>query len=383
MGYHRNRSDRLVLAIAMVGLMALWCLGRQGRVEAYDGLAFESERLHPGKADFIYKYKDAGNEYNAIWWSPVFKGGFGILDFDKAEATDYQGGFVRPFQGHPDMGELILGFSHVGSASADSHELQGEYRLPSGLGVGGGFVQQDGGGADVAFGKVTYRNAVDEWSYIAEIQGQEMGHSTSVGGYLAVYDQQFMAVAGHDGEQWRATLGYVAPTSEGLLRPAVEVLYVDNSTGHLDGTRFLFINSTLKFKGGFLSHPARLGRAMGPQGLEFGNPLSFLRPTWNRRLDVWELGGLANARLVRTQSAAGATTSTYEVVAFPFQLDAQADAFDGLFTGISYATSPGVDSPGVLNGFIGKIGFFQLAVEHEYNVDTREHRVTFGIIDKF
>ncbi len=63
-----------------------------------------------------------------------------------------------------------------------------------------------------------------------------------------------------------------------VLRPAVEVLYVDNTIGHFSGTRNLFANVTLKYGGGFLSHPARLGRAMGPQGTEYGNPLGFLTP---------------------------------------------------------------------------------------------------------
>ena len=40
---------------------------------------------------------------------------------------------------------------------------------------------------------------------------------------------------------------------------------------------------------------------MGPQGLEFGNPLGFLFPTWNRRLEVWELGKLGAARFERIE----------------------------------------------------------------------------------
>ena len=56
---------------------------------------------------------------------------------------------------------------------------------------------------------------------------------------------------------------------------------------------------------------------MGPQGVEFGNPFGFLRPTWNHRANTWELGGLANFRAVRTRSASGAIAEKYEL---PFPL---------------------------------------------------------------
>jgi hypothetical protein len=34
---------------------------------------------------------------------------------------------------------------------------------------------------------------------------------SSIGGYLALYNKQLMATWGSDDEQWRGTLGYVAP----------------------------------------------------------------------------------------------------------------------------------------------------------------------------
>ena len=216
---------------------------------------------------------------------PVISGWRGRLLPSDRNSLQYGGAYLRPLVLWPEAGDLILGALIVDSGDRRDYEWQGEYRLPGGLGIGAGVADTALPGTDVVFGKVTYRDTLRSWNYILEMQVQEFGKETSPGGYAALYDDPFMVVGGTDGEQWRVTAGYVAPVSTGLFRPAVELLYVDNSIGELVGPRSWFGDLTLNYDGGCLSHPARLGRAMGPQGVEFGNPLGLLTPTWNRRLE--------------------------------------------------------------------------------------------------
>ncbi len=340
--------------------------------------------LSPGKVDAHFRHVESSEEYNAFWWSPVFKGGVGALTFKDRQHTDYVGGFVRPLAAWPDQGDLILGFHHVGSATAEDYELQGEYRLPVGLGVGGGLVDRSAGGADVRFGKVSYRTSGKGWRYVVEAQGQDVAETLSPGGYAAVFNDQLMLVYGNDAEQWRSAIGYIAPDTSARIRPAADVLYVDNAIGRLDGAQTVLANASLKYEGGFLSHPARLGRAMGPTGLEFGNPLGFLTPTWNRRLDVWELGGLANARLDWTKSSAGAITWRADLQAFPLQFDRATTFLDGYFLGGYYAATGGEESPGVVSGFVlRRIGIFELSAAWDYGLKTSDTRIDAALIARF
>jgi len=326
----------------------------------------------------------ATEEYNSILWSPSFKGGMGLVDPDTASPTNYSGGYFRPLLPKDGKGELIFGYLQVDTASTYSYEFQGEYRFPFGLGFGGGSVSRTDSGADVHFGKLTYRDQWSEWNYILETQFQEIGAEESAGGYMALYDEQFMVTYGNDGEQWRSAIGIVTPDNETLLRPAFEALYVDNSVGAFNGTQFWFVNATLKFKGGFLSHPARLGRAMGPTGLEYGNPLGFLRPTWNRRLDVWELGGLGDFRLVRNKTATDMVTEKYEALVYPFQFDQKNNALDHVYLGGFYSyASNAEEATGVMGGLFGKLGFLNAGVGVDHNFETDETRVSIGVIDKF
>jgi len=345
-----------------------------------EGLFSDSPLFHPGKLDFHFTQADAVIEYNLIAWTPVFKGGAGLLDIHDGENTEYAGGFLRPFAANPELGELILGSHYVDTDLGNDYEFQGEYRLPGGLGAGGGYVRRNAG-PETRFAKVTYRNKWEEWNYILAAQLQEVADETDPGGYVALYNEQAMVAGGIDGEQWRADVGYVWPPSEGLLRPAAEVLYVDNRIGALDGPRFLFVNGTLKFKGGFLSHPARLGRAMGPQGLEYGNPLGFLQPTWNRCLDVWELGSLLNVRFERRDFPDGTVSEKYQGVVFPFQFDDQENCLDWIFIGgFGNRTPAEGQTGGLLGGIVGKLGFLNVNLAVEQDLETGETRAFVGLI---
>ena len=347
------------------------------------GIASDSPLLRPGKLDFLYRYQPDQCQYNFFGWSPVFKGGGGVIDNDALGTTRYAGGFLRPLVLWPDKGDLILGAHGLETPTSSAAEFQGEFRLPMGLGFGGGFVDASKGGYDVAFGKATFRRKWGGWNYILEAQAQEYGRKTSPGGYGAIYNQQIMGVLGTDGEQWRATVGYIAPWTNAFVRPTFEVLYVDNTIGEVPGNKQWFANATLNYQGGFLSHPARLGRAMGPQGLEFGNPLGFLVPMWNRRLETWEMGSLMDLRAEHITRPNGAIQERYEGVLFPFQFANTKTVLDNIFVGASYFKSPTKDTPGVIAGIIGKVGFLKVGVgvEHQFRHD--ETMVVVGLVDAF
>jgi len=341
--------------------------------------------MEPGKLDFHYRHLTATEEsrYNAFLWTPMFRGGGGFFSPDDLPSVSYGGGYLRPLAAWPDLGDLILGGGFVDGGPRQDYEFQAEYRLPMGLGIGGGFFDTENPATDVAFGKLTYRNKIQSWSYILELQIQEFGDETSPGGYAAIYNDEWMFVGGIDGEQWRVTAGYIAPESTGHFRPAAELIYVDNSIGDLDGPRSWFGNLTLGYEGGFLSHPARLGRAMGPQGLEFGNPLGFLLPTWNRRLEVWELGGLAGARAERIEFPNGSVTERYEGLVFPFQPAQTGTFLDGLFIGGAYIRRPTEDTMSCLAGYFGPLKPFKVFAGVEYEFEPSETMAVAGVILPF
>jgi hypothetical protein len=339
--------------------------------------------INPGKIDFQYRHTSLTDEYNFIWWSPVLKGGFGFINSDTNGLTEYQGAFFRPLLPFHRNDDLIVGLQRLNTKTDKSWEFQTEYRFAFGLGVGGGFVRRSNRALDTSFGKISYRRKHASWNYILEAQEQKVASKTSLGGYGAVYDDTLMFTVGTDNEQWRASFGYIAKRKRKQLRPVLEILYVDNNIGRLRGPKSLFINGSLTYYGGFLSHQARLGRAMGPTGLEFGNPLGFLSPTWNRRLDVWELGDMVDYRLERITQPNGSTTGRYEAVAFPFQFYKRKSRLDRIFGGVIYLDNINKQSAGIQGGYFGKLGTIDVTVKSEYIFATHETGVSLGIIRRF
>ncbi len=351
---------------------------------SYDeGVYSESPLLRPGKLDFLYKHRRELDQYNGFVWTPIFKGGAGVLDPSSGESMHYGGGFVRPLAPWPDKGDLIIGAQAVETPLDPIYEMQGEYRFPTGFGLGGGVVETLNPLTDVRFGKLTYRNKWRAWNYILEVQWQNTFDHTDAGGYVALFNEYFMAVAGNDGEQWRVTGAFMAPESWKVVRPVIEAVYVDNSIGQVVGPKVLFANATLKYEGGFLSHPARLGRAMGPQGLEFGNPLGFLNPTFNRRLDVWEMGALADFRADRIESPTGDITERYEGYLYPMQCQPARTFLDGVFVGGAWSKSPTMDTASIIGGIFAQLGFLKFSVGVEHQFEPRDTLVTVGVVDRF
>ncbi|MGZ5071465.1 MAG: hypothetical protein ACXWF8_19225 [Methylobacter sp.] len=325
----------------------------------------QSPYFKGGKIDTFYDRKDNGDfQTNEFLWTPVFKGGHGVIVSENGgQDTNYFGGYARPLLIRPDLGDLFLGAQEVLQGDSKQTEAQGEYRLPNGLGIGGGFVDRKFSNQDVKFAKVSYQNQWQGIRYIMSTQWQNFAGQDYPGGYVGLYNKALMATWGSDGEQWRSSFGYIGPESNSILRPAVEVLYIDNSIGKVSGSKDLMISGSLGFRKGFLSHEARLGRAMGPTGMQFTNPQAHLQPTFNRRLTAWELGELVDFRYINKALPNAGREETFEAVIFPGQLLRDTSLLSSVFVGTG-VTSP---NPGA-NGTSGIIGYLQRFKHVESNV---------------
>lgn len=344
-----------------------------------------SPRLAPGKTDLLAKVTREASEVGFMWWTPFAKLGATTLQRDVGGDVRLLGGYVRPFLGSPGRGELVLGGNLASFQDGTDYEAQAEYRHPTGVSLGAGFFDRRARLPGAAFVKSGWRGRLGaRVDVIAMAQMQRQAGEWSPGAYAALSDARLMLVGGHDGEQWRATLGWVAPETRGAWRPAAEVLYVDNDAGRLRGPRFLFANATFGFRGGFLSHAARLGRAMGPQGLEFGNPLGFVAPSWNRRLETWELGELGGLRVVRTRAPGGRLTQSYEGLVYPAQLAGRrSGAWSALFLGAAYDSVPGARTRRLLAGASARAARFAVSGGLYFSLDGGGVQAALGVVRRF
>jgi len=122
---------------------------------------------------------------------------------------------------------------------------------------------------------------------------------------------------------------------------------------------------------------------MGPQGLEFGNPLGFLLPTWNRRLEVWELGRLAGARVERIELGETTATERYEALVFPFQFAGTNKFFDGFFVGGAYLRNPTRNTTAWLGGYFANFKPLRVFVGVEHEAAPAANSVVVGAIGAF
>jgi hypothetical protein len=359
-------------------LASLWAIQPDAYADNMD-----SPYLKLGKFDTFYDRKDNGDfQVNSFLWSPVFKGGYGIIAPENGgQDTHYFGGYVRPLLTHPELGDAFLGAQEVLVGDSSQTEVQGEYRLPSGLGFGGGFVDREFSDQDIQFAKVSYKNQWQGIRYILSTQWQNFQGKDYPGGYVALYNTELMASWGSDGEQWRSSFGYVMPDHGQLLRPALEVLYIDNTIGKVDGSKDLMISGSLGFRNGFLSHEARLGRAMGPTGMEFTNPVAHLTPTFNRRLNTWELGELVDFRYINKALPNNRREETLEAVVFPGQLLGHDSLLSSLFVG-GGMTSPNPGENGVsgLLGYAARIKHLGSNLRLQHDFDRDDTSLYFGLI---
>lgn len=344
----------------------------------------DSPYLKGGKIDAFYDRKDNGDfQVNSLLWSPGFKGGYGVnVSETGGQDTHYFGGFARPLLTRPELGDFILGAQEILRGDAKQTEVQGEYRLPSGLGFGGGFVDRNLSDQDIKFAKISYRKQWQSINYIVSAQWQRFQERDYPGGYIALYNKQLMATWGNDGEQWRGTLGYVAPDQGAdKLRPALEVFYMDNSIGKINGSKDVWITGSLGFRKGFLGHESRLGRGMGPTGVEFANPIGYLNPNFNRRLTAWEVGDFVNFRFIHRSLPNGGREQTLETAIYPAQFLDTDSLLNALFVGFG-ATSPNPGQDGIsgLFGYHKRIGNIESSFRVQHDFDRDDTTIFFSLI---
>ena len=347
-------------------------------------------RNSPGKADLLFRSVQGGLDSRFMWWTPWIKGGFGYMDREVDTDISFIGSYFRPLVKTPRKGDLILGATVTRWSGSlpyrfpDGHDWEAlaEYRSTAGPFVGGGIVRRRVA-PDIEFVKGGWRGKAHgkKIDLILETQAQRTGGDWTPGTYVAVFDKNAMIVGGIDGRQWRTTIGYIADDKKRMVRPGFEAFYVDNNVGPWTGNRMLMVNATLGYRAGFLSHPVRLGRAMGPQGLEYGNPLGFLTPSFNRLPDTWEIGEVTDVRMILTHVQNGNTTTNYEALLFPFQIAGRKGVLGALFVGAAVDTIPYlVDNKKYAVGLTGRVLHFTLSGALYWNLTNGKPQITVGLI---
>ncbi len=387
--------------------------------------------MQPGKVDITLKANAVSIDYNLIVWTPVVKAGIGYIDLPGKKYAQYGGFFLRPLQPlafkGKDKGELIIGFNYAKYKDTATNakpvlnsfnwDLQAEYRFKFGLCLGGGVVKssffESPTGAlrnNDYFFKASYRGGfAKEWKYNITGLVERFNKKIRGGAYAAIYGPYGSLSGGYDFESYRVSLGLMAKKDRKYFKPAAEVLFIDKTIGfNRMAPRIVWFNGTLKFTNGFLSNESRLGRSMGPTGLEYGNPLSFLTPIndgnpifnpinnpgapiWNRALNTWELGGLLNARLLHFRLPNKSLWGMAEVTFFPFQFMKKRIYFlENVFVGSNYAYyvkvpagQNAIKSFTVETGFTHRVKSLGINLEVEYNINNKNATFNAGIINWF
>jgi len=331
--------------------------------------------------ELFHRYTNAQQQYNLIFWGSRIKGGGGFIQ--NAQGSTYYGGIFA----HPQVnfGEITLASHFVSDGKNSEYELKAEYRLLNGLSFGGGYISDSYAQQKLGFAKISWHRNLEDWNFIVSGQSLQINEKNYMGGYGAVFNANTMMAMGYDGEELRATIGYIAPQQKrSPIRPAAEIFWIDRSLGtEIGGSNFLLAMATLGYKGGILSHPARLGRAMGPWGLEYSNPITFKTPTWNRLLNTWEQGGLANFRLSYSGISPKNYTWRTEVSSFPFQFFDVSRYLKGCFVGAYHLAVPTQQSVGSSAGWSHVFKYFGLMSAAEYDFQSQQYTLFFALSHHF
>lgn len=369
-----------------------------------------AKNFGPAKVDFITTFKEKYTNANAFFWSKSLKAGFGtVYKGDTSGVAHYGGAWFRPLSFTKYKGDLIIGANYsMPTPAAAFWDVQVEHRHAFGLTYGGGAYQLGITKKSINYwGKIGFRKTIKKWSFIVSVQVTPLTNGSKntlehigPGGYAALYHPVFMIVGGYTynhpngttvAPQFRTALGLMSPKVGAKYRPVFEALYIDNNVNDFKGARYLWVNATLGFDGGFLSHDARLGRAMGPTGLEYGNPLGFLaNPStvinWNRKLNTWEMGRMVNFRMENFVLPTKDYNGYAQFVVNPFQFDDKVNLLDPFFLGAEYlynykdAAKTLTSQGGFLLGYFYNVKAFSATAGVEYVVKTKQPVITIGMI---
>jgi hypothetical protein len=345
----------------------------------------ESPYFNSGKPDAFYdrKNNDDFRDSNIIW-SPLINDGHGFrISENGGQDLNYNGTFVRPILVKSTRDDLNVGAQAITQNGIKQTEMQGNIaRLPAWdldpvLWIGKLATKKMPG-----LPKFRIANEWQGIQYILAAQWQRYQKQDYPGGYLAIYDKKLMVSWGSDSKQWRSAFGYVASDQgDEHLRPAVEVFYVDNSIGKINGSKDLMVSGSLGFRKGFLGHESSLGQAMGPTGGEFTNPLSYWNPNFNRRLKAWEIGEFVDFRFLRKTLGNGRREETLETAVYPGQLLGTKSLFDALFVGFGVTSPhPGKDEMSALFGYNQRLGNFGSSARVQHDFDRNDTSLIVSLI---
>jgi len=325
-------------------------------------------------ADYWFRHTPTAQQHNFIWWSPFLKGGGGVISRPDGTSTQYVGAFFRP---RLKRGEVITAGHYVNTGSKTLYELKGEYRFRNHIGVGGGIANF--GEAKTNFLKVNYLNQIKGWNYIIGAMWHRVQGNWFPASYGVLYNASTLLGLGYDSEELRATIGYISPETRRRIRPAFELFWLDRTPGVLANNKFILFMGTLGYRGGILSQSARIGRAMGAGGLEYSNPIIYISPSWNRLLNIWEQGGIADIRTVYFEGSEGNFSAKTEGIVWLFQLDRKANLLDGVFLGGYHLATHLNHSVGVMVGMKKRIKNFGFMAQSEYDFQTQKLIVNAGV----
>ncbi len=361
-----------------------------------------AKNFGPAKVDFITTFKEKYTNANAFFWSKSLKAGFGtVYKGDTTGVVHYGGAWFRPLSFTKYKGDLIIGANyHMPTPAAAFWDVQIEHRHAFGLTYGGGAYQLGITKKSINYwGKIGFRKTIKKWSFIVSAQVTPLTNGSintldliRPGGYAAIYHPTFMVTGGYAFTQFRTGLAIMSPKEGAKYRPVFDALYIDNNTGRFTGARYLWVNATLGFDGGFLSHAARLGRNMGPTGLEYGNPLGFLANpamviNWNRKLNTWEMGHMVNFRLENFVLPNKNYNGYAQLVVNPVEfLKTKHPLLDPIFIGVEFiytyaeASKTLTKQGGFLLGYFYNVKQFSATAGVEYVVKTKQPVITIGMI---
>ena len=332
------------------------------------GSGWHKQQNPKGLLDFVYRRTPTTNEYNLLWWSNWFKGGGGIIERPNGQPViKYFGGFINPKI--KKFGELVIGGHWIDNGIRQLYEAKVEFRYKNGLGGTLGMVDNGKDQPQMRYVRLNYRSQINkEWKYTASILMQQVDKNNHLGAYGVIYNSGIMLGGGYDGEEWRGGVGLIASPKMKYIRPAFEGFYINRDPGQIAGSDFLLASFTLKFAGGFLGHPARIGRFLGGTGTEYTNPVITIAPSWNRILYSWEQGNMVDVRFIRTQTPTGTYNAYLEYMVFPFHFGRKLDIFDCLFVGGSYTQTNTTDWHGAMLGWRYFLGSMGVILQSEYDL---------------
>lgn len=362
---HSRRRQRCAIALIALGQI----------VVAQTATAANASQ---GFADYRLGVSESLIDGNVILRRPFFVVGASYEAWRESSEAAGFGGLVRPSLEPTGGGEFILGGNYFSRAGTRQWEVQAKFIAPNGLGFSAGFVEA-GVADELWFASAVARGKRGTLNYQLSVLAQSGADGISPGGYAALHGEHLFVGGGSDGEHWRVLGSWSANnSSRSAFDPSIEFLLVDHTIGRLAGEKFQFVNGSLKRNTGFLSTASRLGRALGPQGLQFANPVTFLSQPWSRTADVWEIGEIVNVRFARRMLPDGAVSALAQAVIFPMQALKSESRYRGLFAGIQYQREVS-RSTSLLFGHARRLGPASVNVAGSFDLDRRSISGSLGI----